>query len=348
VRASAEPVLLGVLDDTPQGVNLELLERAIEWACGRAAASGRFARGVKLRVARAEGLPRGSARAVETAFAELEAAGVVGVLGPAIGDNALVATPCADAAGLPAINWAGSEEARSDFMFQLQVGSHEEEGLLLARHLAAAGGSVALLYERSVIGARYAQFFEDACLASEIPIDTRVGLVENGDVDAAVAAALRGDPETLVHLGLGLALPELAGALERSGFKGRRVCNSCGIFGWAGPEFAQALEGWTYVDVVHEDNPQLQLVSRALGIDFSVGPIAVAYADLAVLVVEGLARAPELTRRGLRAGLERVKAFPAALGEAGTTMGFGHYERGAYKGPYLVLRRWDGGRSLPA
>ena len=59
-----------------------------------------------------------------------------------------------------------------------------------------------------------------------------------------------------------------------------------------------------------------------------------------------IARAPELSRVGLRAGLERVKALPTATGRAATVMGFGNWDRGALKGPYLVLREWRGGRSI--
>jgi hypothetical protein len=43
-----------------------------------------------------------------------------------------------------------------------------------------------------------------------------------------------------------------------------------------------------------------------------------------------------------------VKALPAATGHAGTLMGFGNWDRGALKGPYLVLREWRDGRSVEA
>ena len=66
---------------------------------------------------------------------------------------------------------------------------------------------------------------------------------------------------------------------------------------------------------------------------------AVGY-DLGQLIAEGLARAPELTAEGVRDGLELVKQVPAAEGRSGTTLGFGHWDRGALHGPYLVLRQW--------
>ena len=64
----------------------------------------------------------------------------------------LVATPLADRARIPTINWAGTERARSEFMFHLQVGSHEDEPVLLA--LAAILAVATLLVSRLPAAAR--------------------------------------------------------------------------------------------------------------------------------------------------------------------------------------------------
>ena len=64
------------------------------------------------------------------------------------------------------------------------------------------------------------------------------------------------------------------------------------------------------------------------------------------LLVEGLAGAEILTRAGVKESLERVKCLPATLGEPGTTMGFGHWDRAALKGGFILLRQWVGGRSV--
>ena len=48
----------------------------------------------------------------------------------------------------------------------------------------------------------------------------------------------------------------------------------------------------------------------------------------------------------MKDALERVKWLPASLGRAGTTLGFGAHERGALKGGYILLRRWEKGRSV--
>ena len=68
--------------------------------------------------------------------------------------------------------------------------------------------------------------------------------------------------------------------------------------------------------------------------------------DLGRLVAEGLARAPERTREGVKEGLELVKWLPAAEGHEGTLLGFGKHDRGALHGRYLVMRQWLDGNSV--
>ncbi len=347
MRASTEPVPIGILDDTPDGIDRTLFQRALDLAFARVAQGQRFGRPFEILYERVEGLPWGSARAVEEGFAALVERGALVVLGPAMGDNALVATELAEAAGVPTLNWAGTEEARSEYMFHLQVGSHEEEPVVLAQHLLARGlGSAALIFERSTIGARYARFFDEACLAAGIELAARVGVSPSArDLSPALATAARAEAQALVYLGLGVSFPALVEALRRAPVPGPRLCNSCGMFGWIDPARARAFEGWTYVDVVSEENPVLEAVGKRLGVDFARGPHVACYHDLAILAAEGLARAPELTTRGLRDGLERIKLLPSALGARGTVLGFGNQERSALKGSYLVLRSWRGGRS---
>ena len=64
--------------------------------------------------------------------------------------------------------------------------------------------------------------------------------------------------------------------------------------------------------------------------------------------VGALLQSDRRRRAGLRAGLEKVKRLPSCLGRDGTYMGFGHWEREALKGEYLVLHRWTEGRSVEA
>src|SRR4051794_37700633 len=205
----AAPVRVGILHDMSDAVDDEFpggsLEARLRPAVEERVASGRLDREVEFVHAAGLGLPEGSAAAVAPAFGALDEQDVLLVVGPAVGDNALVATPLADEARLPTINWAGTERARSEFMFHLQVGSHEDEPVLLARHVAALGARVGVVFDRSPIGRRYAAFFESECetlgvdLAARVPIGP---LAEDASEEVATVRAAGAD--ALVYLGLGL------------------------------------------------------------------------------------------------------------------------------------------------
>jgi hypothetical protein len=122
--------------------------------------------------------------------------------------------------------------------------------------------------------------------------------------------------------------------------------NSAGLRGYE-PSFGAAIDGWVYIDMVADDNRVLAELRSASGGAAAVSAMTLAVGhDLGQLVAEGLARAPELTRVGVRDGLELVKLVPAAEGRAGTTLSFGRCDRGALHGEYLVLRQWREGSSV--
>jgi ABC-type branched-subunit amino acid transport system substrate-binding protein len=182
----AAPIRVGILHDMSEDVADEMpdssLEARLRPAVEALVASGRLDRGVEFVHAAGMGLPEGTAAAVERAFRELDERDVLLVVGPAVGDNALVATPLADEARIPTINWAGTERARSEYMFHLQVGSHEEESVLLARHVAALGvRRVGVVYDRSPIGRRYAAFFDSECEVLGLELTARVGIAPLAD-----------------------------------------------------------------------------------------------------------------------------------------------------------------------
>jgi ABC-type branched-subunit amino acid transport system substrate-binding protein len=348
----AAPILVGVLHDMVEptaegastGDNAEVMMRLAIDDCIR---SGRLDRDVELVHATGFGLPEGTAFAVEQAFAELVDEGVVMIVGPAIGDNALVATPLADRARMPTINWAGTERARSEFMFHLQVGSHEDEGVLLARHVASRGATrVGVVFDRSPIGRRYVAFFEAECEALGLDVSARVSIAPLADDATREVASVRASgAEALVYLGLGLVGTDVARARLEAGWDVPAAMNTAGLRGHD-PAYARAIDGWTYVDMVADDNPVLARVRARLGADAPPGMTPAVGYDLGQLVAEGLARAPELTADGVRDGLELEKQVPAAEGRAGTTLGFGHWDRGALHGAYLVLRQWRDATSV--
>ncbi len=315
-------VRIGVLHDFPAPDNGRSFEANVRRGMQPVIDSGRLDDDVELVHETALGLPLpgGSAYSVENAFRSLVDQGVAAILGPAISDNALVVRPLADAAHVPTLNYTGSEETRSEYGFQYQIGSLEDEPSFLAANLASRGvKKIVVERDRSYVGRRMAEFFDHAASVAGLTITARA------------------DADAIVSLGMWDAARELAASKPAVPV----VANSALIYGHHDKQAAREWEGWAYPDTVSEANE----VYATLG---NVGPGVAGQYDMGRLIGEALARARVANGRGLLDGLEQVKAIPAASGERGTLMGFGRCERGALKGRYLVVRYWRDGVTVAA
>jgi branched-chain amino acid transport system substrate-binding protein len=345
---SAEPILVGVLEDRP-GDSESATVTVMRTVVNEAVDAGRIDRPVTFLVENTNGLPEGTAAAVAAGFHRLLDQNVLLIMGPTITDNGLIVRDLADSARVPCCNWSGSDASRSEWMFHYQIGSLEDEPHLLADHMAGLGHRrVALVQDRSPIGVRYGSFFEDATerLGMTITSKSLISPVST-DIDDLVAGLRGAEIDALVYLGLGLSAAALGRALAENDWHPPVFLNSAGMFGHGYPDWVKNWEGWTYVDAYDEDNPRLRerLAARAEG-DLTMPMALAAGDDMGRLVVEGLAGAETLTRLGVKESLERVKRLPATLGEAGTTMGFGVWDRAALKGGFILLRQWVGGESV--
>ena len=341
------PIRIGSLYDFPSPEHDTGFEAAIRLGLDTAAAGGRIDRPVELISREGEGLPRGSERAVEEAFEDLDEDGVLLVIGPAISDNGLIACDLADEAGIACINYTGGERTRSDFMFHYSVGSLEEEPGILAARLAARGlRSAAVVRDRSPIGGRMAEFFDEArgTFGVDLTGSAAVSPIAE-DLVAEVSRLRRSEPEALVYLGLGFTARSLAVALSKQQWSVPVVANSALMFGYREPSWRDDWRGWEYIDGVADDNKERQKLQSKLP-QAAATPVGCAAFDMGRLVGEAIARAPHLTREGLKEGLERIKMLPATCGRDGTLMGFGQYDRAALKGHYLVLREWKDGETV--
>jgi len=339
------PLRVGMLHDFARPDGGASFEWAVRLGLGEAGAQGRLPPVVFLH----EPAHGGPDHALAPAFARLVGGDVLAILGPALSDGALAVRSLADEARVPCINYAGNELARGPYLFHFQLGSLEDEPSLLAGDLVRRRfGRAALIQDTSSVGERMAGFFGEAAAATgrEIVAHARVEPDAAG-VAAAVAAARRAAPDALVCLGFWRAARAVALEMRAQDWHVPALANSALMYGHADPVWAGDWEGWTYVDTFSDLNPRFAALSRtAAAAGRTAGPGEAGAYDLGRLLGEGLSRAPEFTREGVRAGLERVKAVPAASGRAGTLMGFGHWDRGALKGPYLVLREWRAGRSV--
>ena len=345
--SSAEPIVVGILLDRPgpPGPMIDELRRVV----GEAVATGRIDRPVTFVVESTVGLPEGTAANVAEGFDRLLASHPLVIMGPTVTDNGLVAKELADHIRIPCCNWTGSDATRSEWMFHYQIGSLEEEPHLLANHLEALGHRrLALVQDRSPIGNRYGSFFESATarLGLHITSKTLISPVATNLSDT-VRDLQRGEIDALVYLGLVVSAGALGHALTDAEWHPPVFANSALMFGYANPEWVTHWEGWTYVDAWSEKNARLRALLAAHPNGASVFPMTVAAGDdMGRLLVEGLAGAEILTRAAVKESFERIKCLPASLGEPGTTMGFGQWDRAALKGGFILLRRWQGGRSV--
>ena len=346
-------VRIAILNDIDQGDGGTGAVAAVELALREVAATGLGATdtvsAAEVVSVTAEGHPRGTPDNTATALRELGAdADLLAVIGPAINDNALACLPVADEIGLVCVNWSGSQLTRSEWMFQYQVGSLEDEPYVVARHLAGRGlRRIGLVREDSIIGRHYASFFDDAVVLSGLELLGTVDLSVTGDDGADAVAGLNAlAPEAVVYFGLGPSARGLS--LAMVGRPWPVVTNSALMFAHLNPDWRKELDGWTYVDAYDEDNTVRRDLYANLGMAPVEGPGPIATYDIGRLVGYGLAHATSLTRAGVRDGLERVKQVPSALGSPGTVMGFGNWKRAALEGGYLVLRQWRDGRSVKA
>jgi ABC-type branched-subunit amino acid transport system substrate-binding protein len=343
----AAPILIGVLYDFPQADGGASVEEAIHLGLGEVMATGRIDRAVELLPRQARGLPGGTAHDVEKCYQELVDQGVLAVVGPSISDNGLIVGPLADRARLPTINYTGGEMTRGEFMFHYQVGSLQEEPVVLVEHLVRQGiSSLAAAYDNSPVGRGYADSLAEACATAGIDITGSAAISPLAeDVSPTIRRLRASDPESLVYLGLGVAARAVALAVEAEDWKLPIVANSSLMFGYTRRDWRAGWEGWVYVDGVSDQNTERARLAEHAP-KTARGPVGVAAYDIGRLLGEAIARSAHLTRNGIKEGLERVKRLPAATGLEGTTMGFGHWDHGALKGRYLVLRSWRDGKSV--
>ncbi len=333
---------IGLLFDYPQGG--DGLERTLTLGV---AAAGLDPDSVTFRREETLGLPAGRAEDTAAGFARLAEAGVDLVVGPSISDNCLAARDVADAYGVPAINYSGGERTRSAWMFHYQIGSLEEEPPLLVARMRERGlARVAVIHDASVVGDRYSEVLGWAAADAGVEITGRAAIHPLAEDLATVVAGLRtADPDVLVYLGLGAASHAVAMAMADAGWTIPVLANSALMFGYVRPDWRDAWANWEYIDTIAEDNTWRHRLG-ALDASAAAGPIGTATYDIGRLIGHAVGRAERLDRAGLREGLERVKQLPAASGYEGTLMGFGVWDRGALKGPFLVLRAWRDGRTV--
>ena len=239
--------------------------------------------------ARPTGCRRGSAESVIASFDELVDADVVAIVGPSISDNGLIVRDLADAGRIPSINYTGGAFTRGEHMFHYQVGSLEEEPVLLAEHLPGGLGTVAVVLRPL---ARSGRSYDRGSAATV----ARTG--DRGCACRSSVSPLAEEPGTVVEAGPAARARRARLSRARGGRPGRRVggraagwdgpvvTNSALMFGYGRKDWRAGLEGWVYVDTVADGERPAALCEQSR--PHAASPIGVAGYDIGRLLGEGL------------------------------------------------------------
>jgi branched-chain amino acid transport system substrate-binding protein len=308
-----------------------------------------------------EGLPNGAEASVMQAFAELADAGVVAVLGPANSDNCTSLQAPIDRVEVPTIGLGASLRVPSAWCFSVPWGSCAEDVLLVVDWIVRNGHRrLAVITDDLLHSAEYLEYLDLATRGHDLTVVNLECLPATArDAADAPAAqlALAGSaversraaaPDVLVHLGP-LSLAAVATSVTDQAWNVPRVANNA-FAAAQRPERAALFEGWVGTTCWHDDNELLaSLLSRHLdrfGEPASPDFAAAVY-DGARVLFEALALAPHIDRPGVRAGLERVRNLPSAMGSPENVLTLGPWDHRALKGGgMMVLRRIENGRSV--
>ncbi len=344
------PTKVGVLIDIDMGTKADFLA-TLRMGFDEAHAAGVLLRPVELVVEEAIGLPRLEARNTIAGYRRLVDAGVLCVIGPLITDNSLALAPVIDATGVPAITWTGTDRYHGEYCFNLGNGGLAEEAAMMAAWIRREGHrTVGMIHELSPGGVEYTSNFRwyAARAGLDVLIEAYTTQIPD-DLEAVLRKVRDQRPDCLAYLGYGYPTILMGPLFAKLGWDPPRIMTSAFQFCYAKPEWMAALEGWHGIDQMCEENPRLKPVldrfAARYGYRRDHTVTALSY-DTARLVAEGIARAPLLTPRGVKEGLERVRLLPAVNGGPRTHMSLGPWDHKAYKGDWLVIRRIAGGRTV--
>ena len=341
---SPKPVKLGILIDGPEiselgvrGMTLKVEQVNDD--------GGVWGRPVELVFATAdaayEGLPDNTVGAWLELAADTE---VVGIIGPAITANTLAIVDLVDQHKVPTIHWGGTERAKGEWYFQYQLDSLSNDGPFLLRLMEAHGHRrVGVLHTHSAEGDEIYEYFErEAQLGGfQIVAHEMVGFHQE-DVLPEMTRIKEQSPDAAVMLGWH-SLP-FARAMKALQWRVPRYGTITFFRITSEPDLVADNEGLLYwADQYEPRNPAVIAIREAWRARFGedapdhIGPYC--HYDLVTLMVEGLKRAPNVSRAGLKVGLERVHQLPCASGGRNPVMGYSPGDRQAIKGPDLLMYR---------
>jgi branched-chain amino acid transport system substrate-binding protein len=354
IAPDVEPIKVGFLMDikVPGGEesqSISIIRRAFDLVFKDAMEKGKLDRPIELVYRQAQGLPRGSVKAVIDAFAELVDEGCVIVCGPQISENtSAVKEEIERRFRVPAITMAGSDKWLGEWTFNLCNGSMSDEPAFIANLCKRNGHkTIGIVVERSTIGYEYLAFFRRFAEIEGLQIVTEATVAQNSvDGRAAVAQLKASGCDAVVHWGFGLGLVGFTEALEEAGWNPPRYMSTAFETGYANEMMLNIFKGWIGCEQYDETNlvgqAFLDRYEKAYG-DRPEFYMPVLAHDIASCIVEAISNATPASPRGIKEALERVKMLPAACGSPGTRIYFGQWTRRGWMGSgYLTARQFTG------
>lgn len=338
-----DPIRVGWICDWPEppAQHAEIMRYAYDQAHD----NGVIDRPIEIVIRGAHGLPRGSAGAVLNAWKELAAEGCLAIYGPQKSENALQLGEYIEAEGhVPTITICGTERFYGEWCFGVTNGALIEEPYLMANFLGAQNlRKVAVVVEKTQTGRDYLGAFQIAAEREKLSL---IGLEFISQVETEMSGLVErlkaAQPDAVVYLGYGYPLIRLNAEMYATGWTPPRVANTAILTALSEPGGLANVKGWVGVDQYDEEN---EVAAEFLdGFEAKMGyrpanGVAMFIYDTAHLIAHGIGLADNLSPRGVRDGLERVKWLPAVTGANGSMLNLGRYQHKAWFGPqYIVMR----------
>jgi branched-chain amino acid transport system substrate-binding protein len=321
-------------------------EDGIRLVLEEAHASGMLDRPVELVSRDVFGLPNGNFGAVRRAFHELVDEDCVLIFGPIISENAVPLREHVEAVGQVAtLSTSGSEDYLGPWTFALNNGSLPEEPSVIASVIRHDGHrTLGVLFEESLIGMQYLEYFRKACATEGLEIVREVGVPQvERDKTRTMTILRSASADAIMHVGFGHGVWGLNDALAAMSWDPSRYTTTAFELAYMSREWMRQFAGFVGVDQYDERNALGQAFLDRFAARYGrrpnyYGP-GIAH-DLGQVIAHGLAGARPLTGRGVRDAIEKIKMLPAASGAPGTRLRYGKYIRQGWMGAeYLVARR---------
>lgn len=313
---------------------------------------------IEIAVRQVEGLPTGGQHAVVKAWRELEAEGVLAIMGPSNADNGRAVRDTANAGEVSTFLFGCSEQLASPWTFGMPWGAAPEDALLAASWLHRQGHRrIGVLWDTAWHGEEWMHYARIGArrFGLEIVGEARIPALvldaaaraRQGQAARAGVARLRAlGPDALLMMTSHGSLPFIE-AVADAGWDVPRVVAG-GSFAPAARLLPGRMQGWVGTSLFDERNPRAVRLFRRYRERHGEPPpeledMIIAVHDGARALLEGISLAPIMTRAGVRRGIEQVKHLPATSGAPTSIISFSEHDHRGFKGPAIsVLRRQAG------